>query len=66
MAVLAVKWVALLIPILLLLSLCVVKQAIPARREISKISSTSKAPLLSHFIETRDGLLTIKAFGKEK
>jgi ABC-type multidrug transport system fused ATPase/permease subunit len=63
-AIVAIYWVALIIPIMLYLQLKLYKFAINAYRETTRLESVSKSPLLSFLAETCNGASTIRAFGK--
>jgi ABC-type multidrug transport system fused ATPase/permease subunit len=63
-AVFAVKWIAFLLPIILLISYLLVKRTAASIRETVRLQTTTKSPLLSHLGETMSGASTIRAYGK--
>jgi ATP-binding cassette subfamily C (CFTR/MRP) protein 3 len=63
-AVFAVKWIAFLLPIILLISYLLVKRTASSIRETVRLQATTKSPLLSHLGETMSGASTIRAYGK--
>jgi ABC-type multidrug transport system fused ATPase/permease subunit len=65
-AVFAVKWIVVLLPVILIVSYMITNKASNAIRETARLSNTSKSPLLSYVAETISGSSTIRAFNKEK
>ena len=62
-AIYAVPWIAIIIPIVLVISYYLVKKVTNALRETVRLTNTTKSPLLSYLGETCNGLSTIRAFG---
>jgi ABC-type multidrug transport system fused ATPase/permease subunit len=65
-AIFAVRWIVLLLPIILLISYMVTNKAANAIRETARLSNTSKSPLLSYVGETISGSSSIRAFEKQE
>jgi len=65
-AVFALSWIAILLPIIGFISIKILKQSSAAIRESVRLSSTTKSPLLSYLGETINGCSTIRAFGKSR
>lgn len=63
-AIVALPWVALLLPVIALISWVIIRRAKTAIRETVRIVSTTKSPLISYLGETITGSSTIRAFGK--
>lgn len=63
MAVFAVKWVGLGLPVLVAAAFFLLKKVLPSIRESVKVASLTKSPLLSCLGETIRGASTIRAFG---
>lgn len=63
-AVFAVRWIGLILPLVLFVAFLLVKKAIPSIRETVRISSMTKSPLLSYLGETINGSSTIRAFDR--
>lgn len=63
-AVLAVAWVAFLLPVIFLISFFLVRRTVKPIKETVRVQSTTKSPVLSHLGETISGASTIRAFGK--
>ena len=59
-----VIWVLLLLPIMLFLAVLVYRYSINGIRELTRIESLTKSPLLSFLSETYSGSSTIRAFKK--
>jgi len=63
-AIFALYWIALLLPVIAFMSVKILKQSSSAIRESIRLTSTTKSPLLSYLGETINGSSTIRAFGK--
>lgn len=63
-AVLAVAWVGVLLPVIFLISYFLVKRTVKPIKETVRVQSTTKSPVLSHLGETISGASTIRAFNK--
>ena len=63
-AILAVAWVAFLLPVIFIISYFLLKRTIIPVKETVRVQSTTKSPMLSHLGETISGASTIRAFGK--
>lgn len=63
-AVLAVAWVGVLLPIIFIISYFLVKRTVKPIKETVRVQSTTKSPVLSHLGETISGASTIRAFDK--
>ena len=61
-AIYAVKWVGVIIPLILLLSYLLVSKSAKAIKETVRLTSTTKSPILSYLGETINGASTIRAF----
>jgi len=61
----AVPWVLILLPFVFLLVFKLFRYSISAFREVTRIESVSKSPILSFVIETLSGASTIRAFKKQ-
>ena len=64
MSVVVLPWVALLYPILLIAIIILFKLSIAATKEVSRVESVTKSPLLSFLTESISGASTIRAFDK--
>lgn len=63
-AVIAVPWVALVLPVIFLISWNILTNVKRAFKETTRLTSTTKSPLISYLSETITGSSTIRAFGK--
>ena len=66
MAVIVVKWILVLLPVLFFISYKLYVNSIRAFRETTRIESLTKSPLLSFFSETFNGASTIRTFKKQE
>ena len=64
-AIIIVPWIALFFPIILFAVLKIYKYSISATKEVSRIESVTKSPLLSFLAETIAGSSTIRAYKKK-
>ena len=64
-AIIIVPWIALFFPIILLAVLKIYRYSISATKEVSRIESVTKSPLLSFLAETVSGSSTIRAYKKK-
>lgn len=64
-AVIVVKWVVVLLPVLIYLVVKLYQHSIPSIRETTRVESNTKGPLLSYLGETFNGASTIRAFNKQ-
>ena len=62
-AIYAVPWIAVIIPIVAIISYFLVRKVTNALRETVRLTNTTKSPLLSYLGETINGSSTIRAFG---
>jgi ATP-binding cassette, subfamily C (CFTR/MRP), member 1 len=60
-----VPWVATIFPVMLICVFVLYKLAIDATKEVSRIESVSKSPLLAFLSETISGSSTIRAFQRQ-
>ena len=65
-AVIVVKWILVLLPILIYISYRLYVNSITSFRETTRLESLTKSPLLSNFGETFIGTSTIRTFGRER
>ena len=65
-AVYTVPRIITIIPILLFVLILLYKNSIDASKEMARIESVTKSPLLSYLSETINGNQTIRAFQKER
>lgn len=63
-AIVALPWVAFLLPVLVLISWSIIRRAKVAIKESVRLVSTTKSPLISFLGETITGSSTIRAYGK--
>jgi ABC-type multidrug transport system fused ATPase/permease subunit len=63
-AVIVVKWILIILPILGFLSYKLYVNSISSFRETTRLESLTKSPLLSFFSETFNGASTIRTFKK--
>jgi len=61
-----VPWVAIIFPVMLVCVIVLYKLAIDGTKEVSRIESVSKSPLLAFLSETISGSSTIRAFSRQK
>ena len=61
-----VPWIITIFPVLLLVLIWLYKQSIAATKEMSRIESVTRSPLLSYLSEVINGNPTIRAFHKER
>jgi ABC-type multidrug transport system fused ATPase/permease subunit len=66
MSIWVVPWIALLFPVMLLVVLVLFKLTIDATKEVSRIESVSKSPLLAFLSESISGSSTIRAFKRKE
>ena len=64
-AVIAVPWVSLILPVIFLISWSIFASSNRAIKETTRLTSTTKSPLISYVSETISGSSTIRAFGKK-
>ena len=60
-----VPWIALFFPIIFIFVRILYKYSISATKEVSRIESVTKSPLLSYIGETLSGTSTIRAYQKK-
>jgi len=65
-AVIVVKWILVLLPVLVYISYKLYVNSITSFREATRLESLTKSPLLSNFGETFIGTSTIRTFGRER
>lgn len=65
-AIVAVKWVSLGIPVLVTVLFFLLRKVLPSIRESVKVTSHTKSPLLTCLSETMRGSSTIRAFKKKQ
>ena len=65
-AIIIVPWIALFFPIILLAVMKIYRYSISATKEVSRIESVTKSPLLSFLAETLSGSSTIRAYKKKE
>jgi len=65
-SVLVVYWIAAIFPIITALVIYLFKRVIDATKEVARIESVTKSPLLSLLSETLNGSSTIRAFGRRQ
>jgi ABC-type bacteriocin/lantibiotic exporter with double-glycine peptidase domain len=63
-AIIAVPWLASVLPVIFIISYCLVWRTIKPFKETVRVQSTTKSPVLSHLGETISGASTIRAFKK--
>ena len=61
-AVIVVKWILILLPLLIYISFKLYTSSIRSIRETTRVESLTKSPLLSFFGETFNGASTIRTF----
>ena len=64
LSIIVLPWIALIYPVLILLVGILFKLSIAATKEVSRVESVSKSPLLSFLQESISGASTIRAFGR--
>lgn len=64
LSIVVLPWIALIYPVLMLLVGILFKLTIAATKEVSRVESVSKSPLLSFLQESISGASTIRAFGR--
>lgn len=62
----SLMWLGLLIPFILLIGLLILKKAKTTIKEVTRLTATTKSPMLSHLSETISGSSTIRAFGQSQ
>ncbi|XHG06242.1 hypothetical protein AWENTII_009447 [Aspergillus wentii] len=62
----ASKWAALILPVLLFVLYIIQKFYLRSSRQLRLLDLEAKTPLYSHFLETLQGLTTIRAFGWQR
>lgn len=62
-AIYAVPWIAVVVPVVAMISYVLVRAVTNALRETVRLTNTTKSPLLSYLGETINGASTIRAFG---
>jgi len=65
-AALNTPWVLALLPFIILAMVILLKFYIKTFREVNRLGSISKSPLMNHLGETINGVTTIRSFGKDK
>ena len=65
MSIFIVPWVAIFYPIIFFIVILLYRYSINATKEVSRIESVTKSPLLSFLGETLSGTSTIRAFNKK-
>lgn len=63
-AIIAIPWVALILPVIALISWGIIIRVKRAIKETTRLTSTTKSPLISYIEETISGSSTIRAFQK--
>lgn len=66
LAILSCYWLALIIPVMILVSWYLIRKIKFGVKETVRLNSTTKSPLLSYLGETISGSTTIRAYGKVK
>ena len=66
MAILVIPWIALFFPFVLLVLFVLYKHSISATKEVNRILSVTKSPLLSFQQEILSGSSTIRAYNKRE
>ena len=66
MAVIVVPWIALFFPFVLLVLISLYKHSIAATKEVKRVESVTKSPLLSFQQEILSGSSTIRAYDKKE
>lgn len=64
LAIIAVKWMILIIPFIIFVSWLLIRKAKAGIKESVRLVSTTKSPLISYVGETISGSTTIRAFDK--
>lgn len=64
LSIVVVPWVGLLYPVLIFMMVCLYKLSIAGTKEVARVESVTKSPLLSFFTESINGASTIRAFQK--
>jgi ATP-binding cassette subfamily C (CFTR/MRP) protein 1 len=65
-AIYAFPYISLVIPLVFLISYCLIRRSTNALKETVLLLNTTKSPLLSYFGETINGTSTIRAFDKSE
>ena len=65
MSIIIVPWIAVIYPILFVIVIKLYKHSISATKEVARIQSVTKSPLLSFLAETLSGSTTIRAYRKK-
>lgn len=63
-AIIAVKWIGLILPFVVIFSYVIISRATIAIKETVRLQSTTKSPIISYLNETIRGISTIRAFGQ--
>lgn len=64
-AIYAVPWVALMIPLVVLIGIQLILKSAKAIKETVRLQNTTKSPILSYLSETINGSSTIRAFNRQ-
>ena len=62
----AVPWILLFVPVVLIVAIWLYKQSIAATKEMARVESVTRSPLLSYLSEVINGNSTIRAFNKQQ
>jgi len=65
-SIIIVPWIALFFPIIFIIVMKLYKHSIDATKEVKRIESVTKSPLLAYLQETLSGTSTIRAFKKKE
>ncbi|KAE8344415.1 hypothetical protein BDV24DRAFT_171882 [Aspergillus arachidicola] len=63
MVIIGAKYLAIMVPLALIMLYCLQKFYLRTSRQLRFLDLEAKSPLYSHFLETLNGLTTIRAFG---
>jgi hypothetical protein len=66
LAIYAVKWIGIILPFIMIISILVVKNSELSIKETVRLNSTTRSPLLSFLGETIQGSSTIRAFKRNE
>ena len=66
MSIYIVPWVSLIFPLIVLVVLYYFKRSIAATKEVSRVESVTKSPMLNFLSETLSGASTIRAYGNKE
>ena len=66
MSIIIVPWIALFFPVIFIIVIKLYRHSIDATKEVKRIESVTKSPLLAYLQETLSGTSTIRAFKKKE